>query len=78
MYNLNINFSNICKKCETSRERFKFNNLFHSHIRDCIDDESKLSILTEQKLESLSMIKSRATNVVQKNYDFRSYQFVTA
>jgi hypothetical protein len=42
LYNLNINSSDICKKCDTSREKFKFNNLFHKHIRECFDDKFKL------------------------------------
>lgn len=49
MYNLDINFSSICKKCEISRETFKFNNFFDTHIRNYIDDESKLSILNKIK-----------------------------
>jgi hypothetical protein len=34
MYNLNINSSELCKKCDVKRKTFKSNNVFHIHTRD--------------------------------------------
>jgi hypothetical protein len=75
MYNLNVNSSGICKKCDVSRERFISNNLFHSHIRDCTDDEKKINIFQRQKSENLLIIKSKIKSSSQKEYEFKSYQY---
>jgi superfamily II helicase len=50
VYNLNINFSEICRKCDVKRKIFKSNNAFHSHIRACKDDEIKMNILVSTYL----------------------------
>jgi hypothetical protein len=76
MYNLNANSSRICKKCDVSRKRFISNNLFHFHIRGCTDDEKKINIFQRQKSENLLIIKSRVKSSFQKEYEFRSYQYV--
>ncbi len=77
VYILSIDISSICKKCDKKREIFKSNNIFHSHIRDCIDDEAKINITLKQH-NDLLVIKSRAKNTVHKEYDFRFYQYVIA
>ncbi len=71
-YNLNINLSNICKKCEASRDTFKSNNVFHTHIREYFDDKSKLNQLLafEITFADLSLIKSNVKDTMQKKYDF--------
>jgi superfamily II helicase len=75
VYNLNINSLEVCKKCDEKRETFKFNNVFHIHIRDCIDDETKIKITSKQYSQNLSLIKSRVKDTIHKSYDFRSYQY---
>ncbi len=57
------------------KKNFKFNNVFHTHIRDCIDDETKIKITSKQYSQNLSLIKSRVKDTIHKNYDFRSYQY---
>jgi hypothetical protein len=76
IYNLNINSSEVCKKCDIKRKTFKSNNAFHAHIRECSDDE-KLN-LSESKFEDLSIIESHAKIIIHKRYDFKSYQYVIA
>ncbi len=71
-YNLSIDTLNICKKCHKKREILKSNNAFHTHIRDCTDDEAKINTTLKQH-NNWSLIKSRAKNTVHKEYDFRSY-----
>jgi hypothetical protein len=76
VYNLNINSSEICRKCDVKRKTFKFNNAFYSHIRVCKDDETKINILANQKFENVLIVKSSVKNTIKKNYDFRFYQYV--
>jgi superfamily II helicase len=76
IYNLNINFSEVCRKCDMKRETFKFNNTFHAHIREC-KRNGKL-YLSKSKFEDLLIIESHAKVTAHKEYDFRSYQYVTA
>jgi hypothetical protein len=76
VYNLNINSLEICKKCDVKRKTFKSNNVFHSHIRDCKDDETTINIFSEQKFENVSIVKFFVKNTIKKNYDFRFYQYV--
>lgn len=76
VYNLNINSSKVCKKCDIKREAFKFNNIFYTHIRECKENE-KLS-LSKSKFENLFIVESHAKVIVHKKYDFRSYQYVIA
>jgi hypothetical protein len=64
MYNLNINSSNICKKCDIKRKKFKFNNSFHVHIRECIDDE-KFSV----RMMILRQSKRRRTLFRRRKFD---------
>ncbi len=73
VYNLSINTSDICKKCEQKREIFRFNNAFHVHIRECIEKETKLNNLSFESSENLLIIKSIVDDTIQKDYDFRSY-----
>jgi hypothetical protein len=76
VYNLSINTSDICKKCEQKREIFRSNNAFHIHIRECIEKETKLNNLSFESSENLLIIKSIVDDTIQKDYDFRSYQYV--
>jgi hypothetical protein len=57
VYNLNVNFSEICKKCDVKRKTFKSNNVFHSHLRACKNDETTINILSEQKFENVLILK---------------------
>jgi hypothetical protein len=72
MYNLDINSSSICKKCDAKRKTFKSNNVFHNHIRDCTEDE-RTNLLEKQKSKDLLIVKSQIKFFVQREYDFRSY-----
>jgi hypothetical protein len=76
IYNLDINFSGVCRKCGMKRETFKFNNTFHAHIRECKRDEKLY--LSGSKSEDLFIIESHAKVTAHKGYGFRSYQYVTA
>ncbi len=76
VYNLNINTSDICKKCEQKREIFRSNNAFHVHIRECIEKETKLNNFSFESSENLLIIKSIVDDTIQKDYDFRFYQYV--
>jgi hypothetical protein len=82
MYNLNINSSKICKKCDIKRKIFSSNNAFHKHIRVCSDDEAKLikTLIIHSKIddEKISIIKSRVKKITHKDYEFRSYQYAIA
>jgi hypothetical protein len=69
VYNLYINSSDVCKKCDEKKEIFKSNNAFHVHIRDCIIDDFKLNISSSQESKILLVIKSRVKETMQKDYD---------
>jgi hypothetical protein len=71
IYNLNINFSEVCKKCDMKRKTFKSNNAFHAYIRECKENEKLY--LSESKFEDLLIIESHAKFTAHKKYDFRSY-----
>jgi hypothetical protein len=75
VYNLNINFSRICKKCNAKRKTFKSNNAFHSHIRVCKSDETKIDILSRQKSKNVFIVRSSVKDTIKKDYNFRFYQY---
>jgi hypothetical protein len=81
VYNLNINSSKICKKCDVERKTFKSNNAFHDHIKSCLDDKIKLKkafFAIDIDAKIILIVKSRAKKTSLKEYDFRSYQYAIA
>jgi hypothetical protein len=78
VYNLNINFSELCKKCEVKRKIFKSNNVFHAHIRDCKENEKDVMIFSNSKMHDLFIVKFTIKDTVHKDYEFRFYQYAIA
>jgi hypothetical protein len=78
MYNLNINFSEICKKCDKRREIFKFNNVFHAHIQDCRVDSINRKFEHVDDCDDKSLVRSKVTNNSKFDFVFRFYQYATA
>ena len=74
-----MKFFEICKKCDIFKKKFKFNNLFHFHIRDCKKNFFK-SIMqnsqTSMKISNLSVIEFIVLFTINNDLNFRSYYFV--
>ena len=78
-YNVIMKFFEICKKCDILKKKFKFNNLFHFHIRDCKVKSSKSVTKKSQtsiEIPNLSVIESTASFTISNDLGFRSYHFV--
>ena len=78
-YNVIMKFFEICKKCGILKEKFKFNNLFHFHIRDCKVKFFKSvmqSFQTSMKISNLFVIEFIASFTINNDLGFRSYHFV--
>jgi hypothetical protein len=78
VYNLNINFSELCKKCEIKRKIFKSNNIFHAHICDCKENEKEILTLSNSKMHDLLIVKFTIKDTIHKDYEFRFYQYAIA
>ena len=78
-YNVIMKFFEICKKCDIFKKKFKFNNLFHSHIRDCKMKFFKSivqSFQTSIKISNLFVIEYIASFTINNDLNFRNYHFV--
>ncbi len=75
VYNLNIDSSDVCKKCDMKRKIFKSNNAFHTHIRNCNDDETKVNVTSIRNSNDLFLIKSRVNSVIVELGSDTFFQF---
>ena len=78
-YNVIMKFFEICKKCDVFKKKFKFNNLFHAHIRDCKVNFFKSitkKFQTSIKISNLFVIEFIASFTVNNDLNFRNYYFV--
>ena len=74
-----MKFFEICKKCDIFKKKFKFNNLFYSHIRDCKVKFFKSvmqSFQTRMKISNLFVIEFIVSFTINNDLSFRSYHFV--
>ena len=78
-YNVIMKFFEICKKCDIFKKKFKFNNLFHFHIRDCKGKFFKSvmqNFQTSMKISNLFVIEFIASFTINNDLNFRNYYFV--
>ena len=74
-----MKFFKVCKKCDVFKKKFKFNNLFHAHIRDCKVNFYKSitkKFQTSIKISNLSVIEFIVSFTINNDLDFRNYHFV--
>ena len=80
-YNLSSEFFEVCKKCEIFKKKFFFNNVFHHHIRGCIQIFfTKVSSTTETErtqIENRLVIKFTTFIIIGNGLAFRSYSYAT-
>lgn len=72
-----MNSFDICKKCDVIKKNFKFNNLFHIHIRECIHEFKSIIETSQMKFSILFVIKFSVSSIVKNNLSFRNYRFAT-
>ena len=78
-YNVIMKSFGVCKKCDIFKKKFKFNNLFHSHIRDCKVKFFKSvvqSFQTSMKISNLFVIEFIVSFTIDNDLNFRNYHFV--
>ena len=75
-YNITSNSPEICKKCDIKKKTFIFNNKFHDHVRKCVENVKKKSIL-KKKTFDLSIIKSFAFTTIKNDLSFRFYHYAS-
>ena len=78
-YNVIMKFFEICKKCDIFKKKFKFNNLFHFHIRDCKKKFFKSIMQNFQismKISNLFVIEFIVSFTINNDLNFRNYHFV--
>ena len=78
-YNVIMKSFEICKKCDVFKKKFKFNNLFHAHIRDCKMNFFKSvtkKFQTSIEILNLSVIEFIVSFTIDNGLDFRNYHFV--
>ena len=78
VYNLFFEFLGVCKKCGIIKKKFSSNNVFHSHIQNCIETFTFSTNKSDQKkFSKLFIIKSIVSEVVKNGFEFRTYRYVT-
>ena len=77
VYMLSSESPGVCKKCETLKKKFSFNNAFHNHIRVCIAKSFQIVKPFETKIEDFFIIKSVTSVVVENGLAFRNYSYAT-
>ena len=74
-----MKFSKICKKCDVFKKKFKFNNLFHAHIRKCKMKFFKSvtkKFQTSIKISNLFVIEFIVSFTINNDLNFWNYHFV--
>ena len=73
------NFSKFAKNAMFSKKKFKFNNLFYPHIRDCKINFFKSitkKFQTSIKISNLFVIEFIVSFTINNDLNFRNYYFV--
>ena len=74
-----MKFFEICKKCDIFKKKFKFNHLFHFHIRDCKVKFFKSvmqNFQTSIKISKLFVIEFIVSFMINNDLDFQNYHFI--